>query len=349
MAQVLRLATYNVAWFNVLFDDHGGFLNNSSVSTRHDVSKAQQFAAIGAVFRAMDADGIMVIEAPDTNGRRSSVVSLQRFAKHFGLRTDRAVTGFTSTTEQEISFLFDPNIMSVRHDPMGPSDAISPAPRFDVDLSYFVDGHQQSARFSKPPLELEVTLAKGGVLRVIGVHIKSKAVYDAKTPAGFNKISVQNRRKQLAESFWLRARIDQVLAQNASLLIMGDLNDGPGLDDYEQKFGYSSVEVISGQSDPQKQQLFDPNSLPAAKNWGQNTPTSSRFWDQNSKTYYETMLDFIMVSENIAQSRPIWRIWHPLKDLEIVKNIDLAEALLLASDHFPVSVDLSLPIMSPFA
>jgi len=347
MAQILRLATYNVAWFTALFDDKDGFLNDNSASNRHGVSKAQQFAAVGAVFQAVDADGIMVIEAPDSSGRRSSVAALQSFAQYFGLRTSRAVTGYTSQTEQEISFLYDPNILSVRHDPMGTADPTSAAPCFDVELDYWIDGQKQSARFSKPPLELEVSLKTGGNLRLIGVHIKSKAVHDG-THARFNDISVQNRRKQLAESFWLRARIDQVLAQNYTLMVMGDLNDGPGLDNYEQKFGYSTVEVISGQPDPTKDQLFDPHSLTHAKIWGQNVPTTSRFWDQSSQSYFEAMLDFIMVSENIAKTS-IWRIWHPLHDPEIVANNLLAKALLTASDHFPVSIDLSLPIIPPLA
>lgn len=348
MAQVLRLATYNVAWFNVLFDDRGEFLNDGSVSARHGITKAQQFAAIGAVFRAMNADGIMVIEAPDSSAQRSSVTALQRFAQHFGLRCSRGVTGFTSETEQEISFLYDPNVLSVRHDPMGIADPTSAAPRFDVDLDYWIDGDKQSARFSKPPLELIVSLATGEALRLIGVHIKSKAVHDATTAASFNEISIQNRRKQLAESFWLRARIDEVLALNDNLIVMGDLNDGPGLDDYERKFGYSSVEVVTGQSDPKKQRLFDPHSLQRAKIWGQRAPTSSRFWDQTSASYFLSMLDFIMVSDNMAKTS-VWRIWHPLYDPEIVSNPTLAKALLKASDHFPVSIDLSLPIAPPFA
>ncbi len=343
MAQVLRLATYNVAWFNALFDDKGGFLNNRSGSGRHGITKAQQFDAVGAVLRAVNADGIMVIEAPDSNGQRSSVQALQRFAQHFGLRTTDAVTGFTSDTEQEISFLFDPTVLGARHDPMGTSDTTSSAPRFDVELDYLVAGQRQSARFSKPPLELELSLATGTSLRLIGVHIKSKAVHDATTPASFNKISIQNRRKQLAESFWLRARIDQILGQNHPLLVMGDLNDGPGLDNYERKFGYSSVEVVSGQSDPKQQRLFDPHSLPNAKILGQNMPTTSRFWDPRSNSYFESMLDFIMVSHDLVQGSR-WRIWHPLHDAEIVANPALAKALLMASDHFPVSIDISLPI-----
>lgn len=348
MTQVLRLATYNIAWFNALFDDKGEFLNNRSESARHGITKAQQFAAIGVVLRSLNADGIMVIEAPDTNARRSSVAALQRFAQHFGLRTNRAIMGYMSETEQEITFLYDPQILSVRHDPMGLPDARSTAPRFDMTLDYVIDGKRQSARFSKPPLELAVTLGDGSALRLIGVHIKSKAVHDATTAQRFSEISIQNRRKQLAESFWLRARIDEVLSQTQALVVMGDLNDGPGLDVYERKFGYSCVEVVTGQSDPLKQRLFDPHSLSDTKIWGQMVPSSGRFWDQASQSYVDSMLDFILVPETIAH-RAQWRIWHPLHAPEIVANPALAQALLLASDHFPVSIDLSLPMARPIA
>ena len=343
MTQVLRLATYNVAWFNALFDVQGGFVNDTSDSALYGITKRQQFAAIGAVLRAINADGIMIIEAPDSNSHRSSAHALEVFAKNFGLRAHQAITGFQSGTEQEISFLFDPHVMTVRHDPMGAENTNAPAPRFDRQWDDVTGETTQPVRFSKPPLELEVKLITGDILRLIGVHIKSKAVHDAKTAASFDEISLQNRRKQLAESFWLRARIDQVLRQNYNLLVLGDLNDGPGLDHYERRFGHSTVEVIAGQFDQKNPPLFDPHSLPHAKTWLQNAPSSARFWDQARQSYFGAMLDYILASKDLVTGAK-WRIWHPLEDPEIVKSPDLAQALLAASDHFPVSLDLSLPI-----
>lgn len=66
----LRLATYNVEWFNALFNDRGRMLEDSTPSARHKISRATQLGALGIVFTALDADGVMVIEAPD----RKSVV-----------------------------------------------------------------------------------------------------------------------------------------------------------------------------------------------------------------------------------------------------------------------------------
>jgi hypothetical protein len=65
----LRLATYNVEWFNALFDDDGNLLDDIQRSARHDITRGEQLAALAAVFTAMDADGVMIIEAPDTGSR----------------------------------------------------------------------------------------------------------------------------------------------------------------------------------------------------------------------------------------------------------------------------------------
>lgn len=332
---MMRLATYNVEWFTELFDDQGQLLNDNSQSIRYGVTKAQRIAAVGAVFQALDADGVMVIEAPDTNHRRSTVTALEQFARAFGLRARRAVTGFASDTEQEIAFLFDPDQIDARHAPQ--STVMAPA--FDQVVPYHIDGATESLRFSKPPLELLLTLPQP--LRLIGVHTKSKAVHDTRDPAEFNRLSVQNRRKQLAECFWIRARVDDILAQNHSLLVMGDFNDGPGQDEYERKFLYSSIEVVTGQYDPTKRPLFDPNALQTARIWGGQAPKSSRFWLGEKQDFFEAMLDFIMVSENLRPSE--WRIWHPCHDSKIVQNPDLARSLLTASDHFPVTIDITLP------
>ena len=115
----LRLATYNVEWFNALFDDHGRMLEDGAPSTRYKVSRGEQLSALGVVFNALDADGIMIIEAPDTNGKRSTVKALETFAKAAGLRAHKALIGYPSDTEQEIAFLYDPDRLTVRHDPQG--------------------------------------------------------------------------------------------------------------------------------------------------------------------------------------------------------------------------------------
>ena len=157
----MRIATYNVEWFNALFDDQGGLLMDDRWSARHDITRAQQIEALGLVFTALDADAIMVIEAPDQNSRRASVPALETFARAFDLRAKTAIIGFPNDTQQEIALLYDPYLMDVCHDPQGDptgKKGASEAPRFDgvfrIDLD--IDATEDLVRFSKPPLELAV-------------------------------------------------------------------------------------------------------------------------------------------------------------------------------------------------
>jgi len=335
----LRIATYNVEWFNALFDDKGRLLNDKGRSARHDVTRADQITALGVVFRALNADAVMVIEAPDQGSRRSAITALERFAKHFRLRTRRAIIGFISETEQEIAFLYDPDRLTVRHDPQ--EDVKAPAFnslfRFDID----VDADPEPIRFSKPPLELVMTL-DGRDIRLIGVHAKSKAPHGARTDAERIRISIDNRRKQLAECVWLRRRVAGHLAAGESLVVMGDFNDGPGLDEYEKLFGQSGVEIVLGLDAAPALQMTDPHARMVLAQKVGVAPSSARFYLVAQERYFEALLDFIMVSPDIAASAPHWRIWHPLNDPVCWKTPTLREALLVASDHFPVTLDLML-------
>lgn len=342
----LRLATYNVAWFNALFDDAGGLLKDDAPSSRYKVSRCDQLSALGTVFSALDADGVMIIEAPDTNGKRSTVTALETFAHAYGLRARKALIGFPSDTEQEIAFLFDPDRLAARHDPQGgPSTrhGATLAPRFDGTFHYDLDADQPSEtiRFSKPPLELAVTTSGGTALRVIGVHAKSKNPHGAVGREAEIRLSIENRRKQLAQCLWLRARVEEHLKAGDSLLVLGDFNDGPGIDEYEQVFGRSGIEIVLGPSLDPAMALTDPHAAMALQSKVGLTPTSARFYLAPQKRFFEAMLDFIMVSPALAATHPDWRIWHPLNDPQILKVPDLQRALLQASDHFPVTIDLS--------
>ncbi|MCC7320464.1 MAG: endonuclease/exonuclease/phosphatase family protein [Rubellimicrobium sp.] len=340
----MRLATYNVEWFDRLFDDQGRLLDDTEWSGRQDVTREDQIAALGVVFRALDADGIMVIEAPEQSRRRDTVRALETFAARFRLRARRAVIGFGNQTQQEIAFLFDPDLIAARHDPRGEPTGKKGergAPRFDgvfrIDLDQ--DGRDDLVVWSKPPLELEVTTKGGTDLRLIGVHAKSKAPHGAHSPQEAMRLSIDNRRKQLAQCQWLRGRIDQHLEVGQSLVVMGDFNDGPGLDEYERLFGRSGVEIVAGNGD--EVPLYDPNVMRALTRRFTAPPTTARFALPDGEVL-SALLDYIMISPDLRAHLPRWLVWHPHDNRACVNDGMLRDALLTASDHFPVTLDIEI-------
>ena len=333
----MRIATYNVEWFASLFDDDNQLYDDGEWSSRYQVTRAQQTAALGVVFAALDADAVMVIEAPNHGRRQSTVAALEHFAARFALRAREAVMGFSNDTEQEIALLYDPDKLTARHAPLAAADA----PRFDqtlrIDLD--VDATEDAVVFSKPPLELEVTTTTGFAFQMIGAHLKSKAPHGAKSEADVLRIAIANRRKQLAQAIWLRRRIDMHLSADRPVMVMGDLNDGPGLDEFESLFGRSSVEIVLGEG---AGALFDPHAKQALSRRLGASPTSARFWIAPEERFLQALLDYIMVSPQIRARDARWRIWHPMDDPACWQNVALRDALLAASDHFPVTLDLDL-------
>ncbi|HKL05851.1 MAG TPA: endonuclease/exonuclease/phosphatase family protein [Roseovarius sp.] len=343
----MRIATYNVEWFNALFDDRGQLVADDGWSGRHDVTRADQLAALGIVFTALDADAVMVIEAPDENSRRASVPALEAFAAFAQIRARKAVIGFANDTQQEIVLLYDPDVMSCRHDPQGalvPAKGDDSAPRFDgvfrIDLD--IDDTEDRVAFSKPPLELACETAGGIAFRMVGAHLKSKAPHGARSRDQVMRMAISNRRKQQAQAVWLRRRIEEHLRAGDPLIVLGDLNDGPGLDEYEHLFGRSSVEIVMGEGDGGALRLTDPHARRALTRRIGAMNTTARFYLSSEKRYLQALLDYIMVSPDLAARRPAWRIWHPFDDPGCWKVPELRQALITASDHFPVTMDVDL-------
>lgn len=337
----MRLATYNVEWFANLFDERDKLQVDDRWSGRHNITRAQQTEALGKVFTAVNADAVLVIEAPNTGRRQSTVRALEGFAAAFDLRISKALTGFTNDTQQEIALMYDPRVLDVRHDPLGPETGKKggrDAPRFDsvfrIDLD--IDATEDLVRFSKPPLEMALRTQSGREIRLIGAHLKSKAPHGARSDDEVMRLSISNRRKQLAQAVWLRQRIEAHQAQGESLILMGDLNDGPGLDEYERLFGRSSVEILLGDT------LFDPHAKAALSQRFGVRYSTARFERPGGGRFLQALLDYIMISLDLMDRGPVWRIWHPFDDAECWNLPELREALLTASDHFPVTLDIDL-------
>ena len=335
-ARRLRIATYNVEWFHALFDDHGRLLDTNAWSGRHKVTRAEQIAGLGTVFRAMDADAVLVVEAPDISRHRNGAVALENFAKSAGLRAREVCFGFANDTQQEIMLLYDPDVIRASH---APSDL--GAPRFDktyhIDLD--VDATEDVVTFSKPPLEMRLDTPLGR-MRMIGVHVKSKAPHGARDGDHAMKLSITNRRKQLAQCIWLRKRVVAHLEEGTPLILLGDLNDGPGLDVFEDLFGRSGVEIVMGWGEDAALQLHDPHAARALERRIMAAPTTARFYIASEGRFMSALLDYIMVSPDLRPMARRWRVWHPFEDPDCWGDEGLRDALLAASDHFPVTLDL---------
>jgi endonuclease/exonuclease/phosphatase family metal-dependent hydrolase len=351
----LRLAAYNIAWFAKLFDRSNMLIEDDEWSALYGVTRRRQAGAIAQVLAHIDADCIAVIEAPNSGRRQSCVAELENFAARFGLRQRAALIGFENPTEQEIALLFDPDRISAEHAPVG--EILSKAqarsngkagglpwgvPRFDSIYPADLDGSGRVVlhEFSKPPLEAMVSdRITGLTLRLIAVHLKSKAPHASGPAAKLKRIAHESRAKQYAQAAWLRARLSEHIAAGESVIALGDFNDGPGYDHFEQAVGRSSVELVMGAGLAPALRMVNPVAVEG------NGAATARFQGDQTGPPVDALIDFIMLSPELAAATaPEWRMWHPDNDPECAADEKLRAALLEASDHFPVTVDLMLPM-----
>lgn len=345
----LRICSYNLEWFDDLFlpdnnlrrghvsGSDGGFCRPGVGSFDAD----RRAAAVGNVFRAVDADLFGLLEAPNTlaDGSKSTVTCLENFAADQGLRTRKAVMGYVNARCQELALLYDPDKLEVRHTPGGGNRR--EGPRFDSSWEFDTDedGIPEVYKFARAPLEAELTVkATGQQLRLILAHAKSKGIFSSVDLVRWHKEEERNRRRLFAECAWIRRRVDAWLDDGHPLVVMGDINDGPGMDWFEMRFGKSAVDLLMGD-------LFEPgrilHNLAGRPAWTRNgwEPASARFRDRITETYINVLIDHILLSADLADGASGHRVWNPYQDRDLA---GLKADLNNASDHFPVSVDLAL-------
>ncbi|MHC4757243.1 MAG: endonuclease/exonuclease/phosphatase family protein [Planctomycetota bacterium] len=330
----LRICSYNIEWFNHLF--------NSDNSLKTGAEEQERLGAIGNVLSHINPDLVGIVEAPNetVDGQQSTVAKLENFATSAQLPIQSAVIGFVSGGTQEIAALYNPNRLTVSHAPGGRANS-KKNPPFDREFLFDTDNDRikEQYKFYRPPLELQLRETQtNSEFNVIVVHTKSKGIFNNMDMLHWERESHRNRLKLFAECTWIRRHVEQLLDDNRDLVVMGDVNDGPGMDFYEFKYGRSAVETIMGN-------IFEPDRILRAysgepkwtsKGW---KPSSARFKDRFTETYVNVLIDHILVSQDLAVVDGSYKIWNPFED-------DDANAirgdLLASSDHFPVTLDIDL-------
>ena len=329
----MRVMAYNIEWF----DDH--FEPDNSLKTTQESQK--KFNAVAAVISDVNPDIVGITEAPNTTtstGNRSTVQALENFALTHGLRQSKALIGFPSHGRQEIALLYDPNVVSATHDPGGNTGNVK-SPRFNSSFQADSDGDEINELYKhyRPPLEAKITRADGGDdFWLLVVHAKSKGIFSSMDRVHFDRTSERNRRKLFAECQSIRKRVDEWLEKQRKIIVMGDINDGPGFDYYESRFGKSAVELIIGD-------IFDHQGLlqyhlgrPKFERYGWE-PSSARFKDNYTGDLVNVLIDHVIVSPSFSVSGDSpTKVWNPY---QLTEAKPMKSDLLNASDHFPVTFD----------
>ena len=292
----LKVAVYNVEWMTRLFDANG--------SLKTSGPEAARAAQLAAVVEKMAPDIIGIVEGPDTtvSGSRTASKQVETWASSHGLHSSyKAVHGFPSRGRQELCAMYRSDRLKVKFKPE------KREPKHPFNEQFLVDTSdsliQEAYEHYRAPLELQVLTLNSPVkeiARVIIAHTKSKGIFENVDIARFEQLSERNRKKLYAECLSIRERCDQWLTDvpERNVIVMGDINDGAGMDYYERRFSRSAVELLMGDPWSPDLQLKHVLSKPkiGPKGW---VPYSSDFRDTLTEYTVNVLIDHVLVSRSV--------------------------------------------------
>ncbi len=343
----LRLLLWNMEWMNDLFT-----AGNGAAAFRPDGEKPAHGSGsvtvrkrrndLAAVIREVEPDLVVVAEGPNRNEElelffrtdlgpewRTFLQPTSGSAQCLGAAINTATGKFDAAAAQRRDSAANPAFGEFLWDTDDDS----------VDERY---------RFERLPIDLEVALTGGKRLRLLGLHLKSKAIFDAYEWSKWWAVSGGNRRKILAQALRVRQQFVEPFLKDAAtasmpLVVCGDINDGPGLDASEKLLFGSGVEMLMGDSwTPDLalgNALYDGLSDTAKRNMDFSTLATSRFKDPIfNDVYHQEWIDHVLYTRNQG------RQW--VSGGRVVRNALDGQPLYRkypnASDHSPVVVTVDV-------
>ena len=208
--------------------------------------------------------------------------------------------------------------------------------------------------FTRPPLVVEVETNTQKTFRLISLHTKSKYVNNGekmwKDPLlrkEFVEKALKARRRISAEAMRIREYLDACFMENAnaSIVVTGDFNDGPGFDYFERRYLTHNVAgLIAGSP-------FQPKSM-LRHAFVDLVPKDLNFTAEfddfiNQIKGRKVLLDHIFVSASLFWDKKGNRnadgtIEHNAFNGQIDNNAPHCSRRRLPSDHRPQSVTINV-------
>jgi endonuclease/exonuclease/phosphatase family metal-dependent hydrolase len=243
----VRICSVNGEWMNDWFtaDAEAAAFRPQFERDGETNNTAETAGRLARMITAVDPDVLAIEEAP------SRPAELALFVHDHLADAYEHVLG-DSGGAQKLALLYKPS--AVESAALAPhaeiADLIDPW-EADVDGDAVLDQYA----FTRTPLVVDLSIG-GHALQVLVAHTKSNFINQGRqlwenpaTRQNYVVAALKNRRRISSEGMRIRRYLDRRLGEDAdaAIIVLGDLNDGPGMDYFEEKFlSHNVTDIIVG-------------------------------------------------------------------------------------------------------
>jgi endonuclease/exonuclease/phosphatase family protein len=225
----VRVTTLNGEWMNDWFGANGNgdviFKETFKEHNTQNIMDTDKTATkLSTLIKTIDPDILGIQEGPSGINEMLLFISTyldDKYSCEIG----------TNGLSQKLFILYRKSFF----DTVTPINYPYPNWKFDKDGDYVLD----DGNFARTPLELTFAIS-GQKIRIIDNHFKSSYINggqakwnDPDKRTEFIRESLINRRRITMEAVQLRKHVDETLTTEPNSIIMGDINDGPGKEFFE--------------------------------------------------------------------------------------------------------------------
>jgi len=343
---IIKIASFNIEWMNDWFtpDAQAADFLPSFTKDGHTNDTDTTARRAARLIREIDPDILAVQEGPS----REEEMAL--FINRYLSNDAGPIYNFflsDSGRSQKPALLYKSRSV----------DSIALAPSSDIQMlinEWLVDRdgdeHLEPYQFTRLPLVLNASVG-GGNLQIIVLHTKSYFVNQGQalwenpaTRQDYIHAALENRRRNSAEAMRVRQYVDTILKNDpqSNILVAGDLNDGPGMDYFEELYlTHNMVDILVGSAfEPELIFNHAQHDVPAAERF---TAVFDDFvtGENNKKIFLDHVLlspSFMRNGNDLTKIDGSGTIHHTEYENLTDNNGSFREDR--PSDHRPVSVQL---------
>lgn len=338
----MRIVNWNIEWMNKWFVGNNQVAWRTSHAGIQDVAELAQ--RVANVITDLDPDVLVIQEGPSSTDEMDLFIG-DFLSDSTGQPVYHQFGGFDGGAQKIYALVHvDADFQNPRIANDQRTEELFEEFLVDVDGDLQLEPYG----FTRNPFVIDGDLPNGGgVVRIIALHTKSKYVNNQvqlwnnpNTRQQFVVAAIKNRRRISAEAMRTRQYMDALLNEDPAhqLVVVGDFNDGPGIDYFERHYLTHGVADILLGSTYYPERQFTHALVTSAPTSQLYTAVFNDFIDGIPNR--PLLLDHILISPSLNARYSNARIAHSEFNNQENTSRPVGGRDRLPSDHRPVLVDI---------